>query len=267
MTFSFGRGGLSLLPVGLAASLLLSGCGGAAHGGRSTAARRVVKVGSVAISGVSSASFRMPERPVFPMLVHPRHRHKRHGVTVAPSSLSTVPSSTAGLTGSIPPPGSAAPGLVAGRVSIFGDSVTIDAEPNLLADIKGSVVDAVVGEQWYQGIALAQSLRSEGQLGAVVVVALGTNGPLTWSDITQMMQVLSGCSRVVLVTNHVPDYWQNPNNALLEQAAQSYKNVVIANWEALAAANPGWFYADGTHMPIGGPGAQAFAQLVASKVD
>jgi hypothetical protein len=264
MRFYPGRGGLSLLPAALAASVLLAACGGPTYAARAVRTRRPATVAPVA----SSDTFNMPEHPVFPILAHRVRPHKRRRVVVQPPPPSTtVVTSTTVATGNIPPPGSGAPGLVAGRVTIFGDSVTIDAAPDLLADIKGSVVDAVVGEQWYQGVAEAQSLKSEGQLGAVVVVALGTNGPLTWSDITQMMQVLSGCSRVVLVTNHVPDYWQNPNNALLEQAAQSYKNVVVANWEALAAANPGWFYADGTHMPIGGPGAQAFAQLVASKVD
>ena len=151
-------------------------------------------------------------------------------------------------------------------MTIVGDSVTLDAAPDLVADIKGAQMEANVSEQWYQGVAEVQSLRSEGALGAVVVVALGTNGPITTGDLATMMQALAGCSRVVLVTNHVPDWWQNPNNAILEAAPLHYHDVVVANWEALAAQHPGWFYPDGVHMPIGGPGAQAFAALVASKV-
>ena len=40
-------------------------------------------------------------------------------------------------------------------------------------------------------------------------------------------------------------------------------DCTVAEWEELAAANPGWFYADGVHMPIGGPGGQAYADLIA----
>jgi hypothetical protein len=81
-----------------------------------------------------------------------------------------------------------------------------------------------------------------------------------------MLHVLSPCSRVVLVTNHVPLWWQNPNNRLLRAAAAAHRDAVLADWAALAAAHPGWFYADGVHMPIGGTGAHAFARLIASKV-
>ncbi|MGH9295223.1 MAG: hypothetical protein ACRD0B_07815, partial [Acidimicrobiales bacterium] len=87
-----------------------------------------------------------------------------------------------------------------------------------------------------------------------------------WADVTEMMSALSNCLRVVVVTNHVPDYWQNPNNALLEEAARRYHKVVVANWETVAAHHPEWFYSDGTHMPIGGPGARAMAALIASKI-
>ncbi len=134
-------------------------------------------------------------------------------------------------------------------------------------DIKGAQVDAAVGDQWYQGVDEAETLKAEGALGTVVVVALGTNGPLTPADIAQMVHALAGVSRIVLVTDHVPTrYWQNPNNQLIEQAAGRYKNVVVANWAALAAGHPDWFYSDEVHMAIGGPGAAAMAALIASKV-
>jgi hypothetical protein len=173
----------------------------------------------------------------------------------------------AASTTTLPPLGLPARGLVAGRVTIFGDSVTIDAAPALERDVKGAQVDAEVGEQWYQGVEEAQSLRSEGRLGSVVVVALGTNGPITSGDIGDMVHALAGVSRIVFVTDHVPTrYWQDPNNHLLEQAATRYRNVAVADWATLALHHPDWFYSDEVHMPIGGPGAAAMAALIAKKV-
>jgi hypothetical protein len=152
-----------------------------------------------------------------------------------------------------------------GRVTAIGDSVMMDIESALQADVKRTVFDAYVGQQWYEGVSDVQQLRADGQLGSVVVVELGTNGPIDSADFNAMIKALAGVSRVVVVTNFVPDDWQDPNNAVIEAGARAYKNVAVANWEPLAAANPDWFYGDvGPHMPEGGPGAKAMAGLIAS---
>lgn len=184
-------------------------------------------------------------------------------VTV-PTAAPGAPAALGPLTSPpLPPPG---PGFVAGRVDAVGDSVMIDYQQPLEQDIPGIVVDAAVSRQWGDGEALLSSLKASGQLGAVVVVGLSTNGPIMTSDMQAMMAILSGASRIVFVTVNVDQPWQDPNNAVLEAAAQQYPNVVIADWHALAAANPSWLYSDGTHLPVDGPGAQALAALVASKV-
>ncbi len=54
------------------------------------------------------------------------------------------------------------------------------------------------------------------------------------------------------------------NNAVLANGATRYPNVVVADWATLAAQNPQWFGADGTHLAIDGPGASALASLIAS---
>ena len=46
-----------------------------------------------------------------------------------------------------------------------------------------------------------------------------------------------------------------------------YRNVVVADWATLAAQNPQWFGADGTHLAIDGPGAVALASLVVDHSD
>ncbi|HLI44414.1 MAG TPA: hypothetical protein VKU92_08085 [Acidimicrobiales bacterium] len=168
-------------------------------------------------------------------------------------------------TSSLPAP---APGLVAGRVTVVGDSVTIDAAGALQQLIPGVQVDAEVGEQWETGVAVLQQLRSEGELGSVVVVALGTNGPVSVAEFQQMMAVLHGVSRVVIVTNHGPasDGWMEQNNAMFASEVPHYPDAVIANWDRLASEHPAWFYPDGVHMPIGGVGAYAWATLVKEEI-
>ena len=181
--------------------------------------------------------------------------------TTAPTT--TIPSTHGPITSPpLPAPG---PGFNQGQVTAVGDSVMIDYETLLEQDIPGINVQAVVGEQWSTGEAELQQLKSEGQLGAVVVVGLSTNGPISSTDFANMMSILSGASRVVFVTVHVDRPWQDPNNAVLTAGVQQYPNTVLADWYDLADQNPGWLYSDDTHLPIDGPGAQALANLVAAQ--
>lgn len=159
-------------------------------------------------------------------------------------------------------------GFVPGHVTSIGDSVMVDAEPALQADIPGIDVEAAVSRQWYEGVALAQQLKAEGRLGAIVVVDLGTNGPVTPAMFAQMMEVLSGASRVVFVTVHLPSYysWSQSVNATLRQCVPQYPRARLADFNKLADEHPNWFYSDGVHMPIGGAGAQAMALVIKSQI-
>jgi hypothetical protein len=144
----------------------------------------------------------------------------------------------------------------------------LDVAPALTADIPGIVVDAAVSRQWDAGIALAQQLRTEHALTAIIVIDLGTNGPVTALQFTDMMDALTGASRVVFVTVHLPlSYsWSTSVNEILQAGVARYPQDRVADFNKLADQNPQWFGADGVHMPIGGPGAQAMAALVKAQI-
>ncbi len=185
----------------------------------------------------------------------------QRSTTTSGAAADSPPSSTTTTTTTLPPAG---PGFVAGRVTAVGDSVMLDYQDPLKTAIPGVNVDASVSRQWSEGESILQSMKTSGQLGAQVIVGLGTNGPITDADFDAMMSILNGASRVVFVNVHVDRPWQDPNNAVLANGASRYPNVVIADWSTLAAQNPGWFGADGTHLAIDGTGADALAVLVAT---
>ena len=189
--------------------------------------------------------------------------------TTTTSSIPTTTSTTAPpATTTTPPttdlPGPAGPGFIAGQVTAVGDSVMLDYQDPLKAAIPGIAVDAAVSRQWGDGEAILQGLKAGGQLGALVIVGLGTNGPITAADFDSMMSILGGASRVVFVNVHVDRPWQDTNNAVLADGASRYPHVVVADWATLAAQNPQWFGGDGTHLGIDGPGADALAGLIAT---
>jgi hypothetical protein len=185
--------------------------------------------------------------------------------TTAPTTPTTTTPTTPPTT-TTPTTRPAGPGFDAGQVTAVGDSVMLDYQDPLKASIPGINVEASVSRQWSDGESLLQTLKTNGQLGADVIVGLGTNGPITDTDFDNMMSILGGASRVVFVNVHVDRPWQDPNNAVLANGATRYPNVVVADWATLAAQNPQWFGEDGTHLAIDGPGADALATLVASRL-
>ena len=209
---------------------------------------------------------RPPPRPHRSPPRRPRLPTTTTTTTSRPTATSPPTTTTVTTTPATPPAalGAPAPGFVAGHVTAVGDSVMLDYQTPLEADIPGVDVEAAVSEQWAAGEEELSQLKAEGRLGAEVIVALSTNGPITATDFANMMNVLSGASRVVFVNIHVDRPWQDPNNAVLAQGAASYPRVVIADWATLAANNPGWFGPDGTHLAIDGTGAQALASLIAT---
>jgi lysophospholipase L1-like esterase len=193
---------------------------------------------------------------------NPPPLHSTSRTTLGDTTSTTTTSEPATTTTTtLPTP---APGFVAGHVTAVGDSVMLDYQTPLEADIPGVDVEAAVSRQWGAGEDLLAQLKAEGQLGAEVIVALGTNGPITTADFTDMMTVLQGASRIVFVNIHVDRPWQDPDNAVLAQGAASYPRVLTADWATLAGNNPQWFGPDGTHLAIDGPGAEALASLIAA---
>jgi hypothetical protein len=221
--------------------------------------RRLILAGAVvAVLAGLGAFVALDTRATTP----PAHRMgdpaRRSTSTVPVASVPTTTSTTADV------PGPAGPGFIAGQVTAVGDSVMLDYQDPLRASIPGVQVDAAVSRQWADGEAILQSMKARGQLGALVIVGLGTNGPITAADFDSMMAILNGASRVVFVNTHVDRPWQDPNNAVLASGAARYPHVVVADWATLAAKNPQWFGGDGVHLGIDGPGADALAGLVAT---
>ena len=238
------------------------------RGGRPRALLVVGVVGIIAAGCAAAPGRRAGAHNPPPLHSTSRTTVANHTTTTAiaaPTATATTPKPTTTTTTpritTLPAP---AAGFVAGHVTAVGDSVTLDYQTPLEADIPGVDVEAAVSEQWGAGEEELAQLKAEGRLGAEVIVALGTNGPITATDFSDMMTVLQGASRIVFVNIHVDRPWQDPNNAVLAQGAASYPGVLIADWATLAAANPQWFGPDGTHLAIDGPGAQELASLIAT---
>lgn len=182
--------------------------------------------------------------------------------TTAPSSTPTAgPSKTPDAT---PTSKASAPPAVL-HITAVGDSVMLGAAPELQRTLGTVDVDAAVGRQVSQALAILQARRAANQLGDVVVFHLGNNGGFSTQQFNTLMGLLSGVQRIVIVTDKVPRPWESVNNAVLTTGVKLYPNVVLVDWYAASAAHPEYFYKDGIHLRP--EGAQAYASLIAAGIN
>ena len=153
---------------------------------------------------------------------------------------------------------------VAKGVTAVGDSVMLGAAPDLEREIPGIAIDAREGRQFAEGLEVVRALRDAGDLGDIVVVALGTNGPITTELVDEMLGLLEGVDRVVFVSNRVPQPWEAPNNAILQEVSARYENVALVDWHSAGEGHPEYFW-DGVHLAP--DGARAFALLVSAEIE
>jgi hypothetical protein len=147
---------------------------------------------------------------------------------------------------------------VSGVVTAFGDSVMLGAEPLLTA--AGVDVTAEVSLQASAGIEIIRTRQQAGTLGSTVIVHLGNNGPFTAAQFDQLMGLLAGVQRVVVVNVKVGRAWEDGNNAMFAANVGRYANAVLVDWHGAGSAHPEYFWDDGIHLRP--EGAQAYAALV-----
>jgi peptidoglycan/LPS O-acetylase OafA/YrhL len=181
------------------------------------------------------------------------------GTSAKPAAKPTpLPSATK------PAPQGKAPvtGLTTADISWYGDSVTLWSAPVLRKYLPGVKLDAAINRSPanIEGAVLAS--RARGTLGSIVVMHLGTAGPVDEGALESTIAKLSGTKRIVLVTSTARFAWVKPSNRVLADVAARHSNVVLADWAAFSAGKAQWFE-DGLHLTA--QGKPYFAKLVRKK--
>ncbi|MBV9411779.1 MAG: acetyltransferase [Acidimicrobiia bacterium] len=143
----------------------------------------------------------------------------------------------------------------------IGDSVMVGAAPALQARLGSSAyIDAHIGRQFSDGVALVKSYKDRGRLGQTVVVHLGDNGPVHPSDLEALIDELAGVPNVLLMNVRVPREWEAEVNSEINAAIARHPNVKLVDWFAVSGPHPEWFESDHTHLKEAG--MAAFADLI-----
>jgi hypothetical protein len=152
----------------------------------------------------------------------------------------------------VPPPATVS--HVAGQlVTAVGDSIMVASTPALQTALPGIYIDAEVGRQFGTGLAVITDLKAKGLLRPILVVGLGTNGPVTAGQISQLFAEIGPDRKLVLVNTFENRPWEQEVNSMLATAATQHPGVVLADWYTTIEHRTGLLWPDGMHpQPAGG---------------
>ena len=167
----------------------------------------------------------------------------------------------------VPPTRQPAPASITAslRAAFVGDSVMVGAAPALKVLFGPTThVDAAIRRQFSAGLDAARTLVAAEHIGDVVVVHLGSNGPLNDTDLDELMGVLRDVPYVFFLTVKVPRRWEESVNTALTAGVTRWPNATLIDWRTASYHRPDLFMDDGIHlMP---DGRRFYAQLVLDAV-
>lgn len=133
-------------------------------------------------------------------------------------------------------------------VTAIGDSVLLDAKPDLQQLMPKAFIDGKVARQMGDSVALVKSYAEQGALANNVVIELGTNGPFSRDQMAAMMQAIGPSRRVFWINAQVPTRpWQNTVNQMLQDGTKRFNNLTVIDWHGYADQHRDWFYDDQVH--------------------
>lgn len=150
------------------------------------------------------------------------------------------------------------------EIMAIGDSVMLASYPELLESFPEIWVDADVSRGLQTGIDIIEQLAAQGSLRPVLVVGLGTNGPIDESELNELLRLADG-RKIVLVNAYADRWWTAEVNQKLAAFAEQHRGVVVADWAGAIVSVPGGLAGDEVHPnPSGGV---AYAQSVQQALD
>jgi peptidoglycan/LPS O-acetylase OafA/YrhL len=112
----------------------------------------------------------------------------------------------------------------------IGDSVMLGAAGVLRE--RGYTVNAEKSRQMKGTLEFLQQLKDAGTFGDVLVVHLGTNGPIARDDLDTFLEIVSEVPLVVILNVRGELAWRSSNNELLASIDAEGDNIVVVDWLA-----------------------------------
>ena len=155
------------------------------------------------------------------------------------------------------------------RIVMLGDSVMIGAEEKLASRLgPGFSMDAKVGRQADEFLAIIEKIKRDGHHPAAMVIQWGNNGPLYSEDMEALRKATTNVGQLFLISDHAPVSWQDESNEAIAEASKLWHNTTEIPWAKAAEEGGESLFWDGIHLTPKGAGvyARLVSQVVHEKV-
>ena len=151
-----------------------------------------------------------------------------------------------------------------GWVAGIGDSVMLGSKIEIEKRLGGGVVDATVSRQFNNAPKLVAGLLARPTPPEVIIIGLGTNGPVQERHFEEVMEIAGSEPLMVFVNVHVPRTWEATSNRELAAGVDRHDNAVLVDWFAATEGRNNLFANDGFHPKQ--PGRVIMAELIAAAI-
>ncbi|WP_241986650.1 acyltransferase family protein [Cryobacterium fucosi] len=149
-------------------------------------------------------------------------------------------------------------------ITAIGDSVMLASAPELQSSFPGISIDAAVNRGMRSAPGILAALDQAGTLRSVVVVGLGTNGPIDEDELAAIRSVVGPHRQLIMVNAFAERDWTSGVNAALADFSARYPLVELANWHDAIAPRSDVLAEDNIHP--GPTGGQIYADTISSAI-
>ena len=148
----------------------------------------------------------------------------------------------------------------------IGDSIMLGAAGPIHNVLPNCFIDAKVSRYVGGGVDVVKNMLAQKRLGEIVVIHLGTNGPIAGWDqyevqTKELVQLLGDKRQIFWVNTYAPHLkWQNINNDYLLKLSREHPNITVVDWHGAVINHREWLAGDGIHPSR--EGAVQYARLL-----
>ena len=151
-----------------------------------------------------------------------------------------------------------------GWIAMVGDSIMRGATPEIEARFGDGVVHALSGRRFDEGIPIVEDVVVGTEPPELLIIGLGSNGPVQREDFDEVMVLATDIARVAFVNVRVNRRWEGDSNRELEAGVARYSNAMLIDWYSASEDVTALLRRDLVHPTA--EGYRAFAELIADSV-
>jgi hypothetical protein len=151
-----------------------------------------------------------------------------------------------------------------GWAAAIGDSVMLGCRDEIEKRLGVDIVDATVSRQFLAAPDLVRSLIDRPEPPELIIIGLGTNGPVQARHFDEVMEIAADVPLVAFVNVRVPRSWEATSNTEIAEGVARYANAVLVDWYSVTKDRDDLFAADGVHPKQ--PGRVIMGELIAEAV-